>query len=220
MDKQTVKVVAKEFYRYLDNEKGAAFNTMRAYRGDVEDFVRFVSEGSFEVVDHETIRAYIVHVYTGLKKSSLARKVSAIKMFFRFMKKKGYIDENTALIIRSPRIEKLLPKFYTIDEMFHFLDFLPGRMAQYAQQGHLRAHVFLWHEGERGPQHGQGRPSPRGHVGAGDGKGGKERILPFGEKAKEALEEYLAAVGMMDKFAANKALFINVRASASHTGAC
>jgi integrase/recombinase XerC len=212
MDKQTIKVVAKEFYKYLDNEKGAAFNTMRAYRGDVEDFVRFVSESSSEVVDHETIRAYIVHIYKDLKKSSLARKVSAIKMFFRFMKKKGYIDENTALIIRSPRIEKHLPKFYTIDEMFHFLDFLPRdgwlnmrnrAIFELMYSSGMRASEVLSMDKEDLHLEGMWARVM--------GKGGKERILPFGEKAKEALEEYLAAVGIMDKFAANKALFINFR---------
>lgn len=212
MDKQTIKVVAKEFYRYLDNEKGAALNTMRAYHGDVEDFVRFVSESSSEVVDHETIRAYIVHIYKGLKKSSLARKVSAIKMFFRFMKKKGYIDENTALIIRSPRIEKHLPKFYTIDEMFHFLDFLPRdgwlnmrnrAIFELMYSSGMRASEVLSMDKEDLHLDGMWARVM--------GKGGKERILPFGEKAKGAIEEYLAAVGKMDKFAAGKALFINFR---------
>lgn len=212
MDKQTIKVVAKEFYKYLDNEKGAAFNTRRAYRGDVEDFVRFVSESSSDVVDHETIRAYIVHVYKGLKKSSLARKVSAIKMFFRFMKKKGYIEENTSLIIRSPRIEKHLPKFYTIDEMFHFLDFLPRdgwlnmrnrAIFELMYSSGMRASEVL--AMDREDLHLEGMWARV------TGKGGKERVLPFGEKAKEALEEYLAAVGIMDKFVANKALFINFR---------
>jgi integrase/recombinase XerC len=212
MDKQTIKVVAKEFYRYLDNEKGAALNTMRAYRGDVEDFVRFVSESSSEVVDHETIRAYIVHIYKGLKKSSLARKVSAIKMFFRFMKKKGYIDENTALVIRSPRIEKHLPKFYTIDEMFHFLDFLPRdgwlnmrnrAIFELMYSSGMRASEVLSMDKEDLHLEGMWARVM--------GKGGKERILPFGEKAKGAIEEYLAAVGKMDKFAAGKALFINFR---------
>jgi len=212
MDKQTIKVVAKEFFRYLDNEKGAAFNTRRAYRSDVEDFVRFVSESSSEVVDHETIRAYIVHIYKGLKKSSLARKVSAIKVFFRFMKKKGYIDENTALIIRSPRIEKHLPKFYTIDEMFHFLDFLPRdgwlnirnrAIFELMYSSGMRASEVLSMDKE--DLHLEGMWARV------TGKGGKERVLPFGEKAKGALEEYLSLVGKMEKFAANDALFVNFR---------
>jgi integrase/recombinase XerC len=213
MDKQTIKVVAKEFYKYLDNEKGAAFNTLRAYRSDVEDFVRFVDESPVDVIDHNTIRAYIVKIYKDLKKSSLSRKVSAIKVFFRFMKKKGYIDENTSLIIRSPRIEKHLPKFYTIDEMFHFLDFLPREgwlnirnraMFELMYSSGMRASEVLSMNKEDLHLEGMWARVM--------GKGGKERILPFGEKAKEALEEYLAsAAEKIDKFAAGKALFINFR---------
>lgn len=212
MDKQTVKVVAKEFYKYLDNEKGAAHNTMRAYRSDIEDFVRFIEESKTEVVDHNTIRAYIVEVYKDLKKSSLARKVSAIKVFFRFMKKKGYIDENTALIIRSPRIEKHLPKFYTIDEMFHFLDFLPKD--GWLNVRNLAIFELMYSSGMRAAEvlsldredvHLDGMWARV------TGKGGKERIVPFGEKAKEALGAYLALAGKIEKFNANKALFINFR---------
>ena len=125
MDKNSLRIVSKEFYKYLDAEKGAAFNTKRAYKGDIEDFIDFVEKSTFDVVDHQIIRAYIVSIYKELKKSSLSRKVSSIKVFFKFMKRKGYIEENTALVIKNPTIEKHLPKFYTIDEMFHFLDFLP-----------------------------------------------------------------------------------------------
>ena len=212
MDKQTVKMVAKEFYKYLDNEKGAAHNTMRAYRSDIEDFVRFIEKSPVEIVDHNTIRAYIVEVYKDLKKSSLARKVSAIKVFFRFMKKKGYIDENTALIIRSPRIEKHLPKFYTIDEMFHFLDFLPKE--GWLNIRNLAIFELMYSSGMRSSEvlslnredlHLEGMWARV------MGKGGKERIVPFGEKAKEALEAYLALAGKIEKFNANKALFINFR---------
>lgn len=212
MDKQTIKVVAKEFYKYLDNEKGAAFNTRRAYRGDVEDFVRFVEKSTGETVDHNTIRAYIVEIYKGLKKSSLSRKVSAIKVFFRFMKKKGYIDENTALIIRSPRLEKHLPKFYTIDEMFHFLDFLPRE--GWLNIRNIAIFELMYSTGMRASEAlGMDREDLHldGMWARVMGKGGKERILPFGEKAKQALEEYLEMVGKMGKFSINKALFINFR---------
>ncbi len=214
MDKQTVKVVAKEFYKYLDNEKGAAHNTMRAYRSDIEDFVRFIEKSPVEMIDHNTIRSYIVEVYKDLKKSSLARKVSAIKVFFRFMKKKGYIDENTALIIRSPRIEKHLPKFYTIDEMFHFLDFLPKE--GWLNIRNLAIFELMYSSGMRSSEvlsmdredlHLEGMWARV------MGKGGKERIVPFGEKSKEALEAYLELAGKIEKFNANKALFINFRGS-------
>jgi integrase/recombinase XerC len=210
MDKNTLKIVSKEFYKYLDAEKGAAFNTKRAYKGDIEDFIDFVEKSTFDVVDHQTIRAYIVSVYKELKKSSLSRKVSSIKVFFKFMKRKGYIEENTALVIKNPRIEKHLPKFYTIDEMFHFLDFLPkdgwlnirnkaifelmysaGMRAQEALDVNMNdIHLDgMWVKVK--------------------GKGGKERILPFGEKAKHSIEEYLPYRKQKGKVTGKSPLFVN-----------
>jgi integrase/recombinase XerC len=212
MDKKTIKTVAKEFYKYLEIEKGAAFNTERAYKGDVEDFIKFIGESSFEEIDHNTIRAYIVHIYKDLKKSSLSRKVSAIKVFFRFMKKKGYIEENTALVIKNPKIEKHLPKFYTIDEMFHFLDFLPREgwlnirnlaIFELMYSTGMRASEVLTMDREDLHMDGMWVKVK--------GKGGKERILPFGDKAKEAIEAYLAAVKKEVKYEPKSALFINAR---------
>jgi integrase/recombinase XerC len=212
MDKKTIKGVAKEFYKYLEIEKGASFNTERAYKGDVEDFIKFIEGSSFEEIDHNAIRAYIVHIYKDLKKSSLSRKVSAIKVFFRFMKKKGYIEENTALVIKNPKIEKHLPKFYTIDEMFHFLDFLPRE--GWLNIRNLAIFELMYSTGMRASEvltmdmedlHMDGMWVKV------KGKGGKERILPFGDKAKEAIETYLAAVKKEVKYEPKSALFINAR---------
>lgn len=211
MDRHTLRLVSKEFYKYLDAEKGAAFNTKRAYKGDIEDFIEFVERSSFDNVDHQTIRAYIVSIYKDLKKSSLSRKVSSIKVFFKFLKRKGYIEENTALVIRNPKVEKHLPKFYTIDEMFHFLDFLPT-------EGWLnirnRAIFELMYSAGMRAQEALG-------INVGDvhlegmwvkvtGKGGKERILPFGEKAKQALEKYLPYRRQKGRTSAKSPLFVNV----------
>ena len=210
MDKSTIKMVAKEFYKYLETEKGASFNTKRAYKGDIEDFIKFVQESAHETVDHNTIRAYIVATYKGLKKSSLSRKISAIKVFFKFMKRKGYIDQNTALIVKSPKIEKHLPKFYTIDEMFHFLDFLPKdgwlnirnrAIFELMYSTGMRASEALTMNVEDLHMDGMWVKVK--------GKGGKERILPFGDKAKEAIEAYLEAMKKVGKYSPKGALFLN-----------
>jgi integrase/recombinase XerC len=207
-----IRMLSKEFYKYLSNEKGVAFNTERAYKGDIDDFVSFIEKSSYEVVDHHAIRAYIVSIYKGLKKSSLSRKVSSIKVFFRFLKKKGYVEENTALVIRNPRIEKHLPKFYTIDEMFHFLDYLPKdgwinlrnrAIFELMYSTGMRAQETLNMDAEDVHMDGMWVKAK--------GKGGKERIIPFGEKAKTAIEEYTAALNSAHKSAAKGALFINAR---------
>jgi len=212
MDKHRIKTIAKEFYKYLELEKGASYNTQRAYKGDIEDFVAFIEKSSYEVVDHHAIRAYIVNVYKNMKKSSLSRKVSSIKVFFRFMKKKGYIEENTALVIKNPKIEKHLPKFYTIDEMFHFLDYLP-------KEGWLnirnRAIFELMYSTGMRAQEALNVNVEDLHLDGmwvkAKGKGGKERILPFGDKAKLAIEEYLGLIRTKreGKRASEGPLFIN-----------
>jgi integrase/recombinase XerC len=210
MDKNSLRIVSKEFYKYLDAEKGAAFNTKKAYRGDIEDFIDFVEKSTFDVVDHQTIRAYIVSIYKELKKSSLSRKVSSIKVFFKFMKRKGYIEENTALVIKSPRIEKHLPKFYTIDEIFHFLDFLP-------RDGWLnirnRAIFELMYSAGMRSQEALDVDMNDIHLEGMwvkvKGKGGKERIVPFGEKAKQAIEEYLPYRKQKGKLSGKSPLFVS-----------
>lgn len=195
MDKHRIKTIAKEFYKYLEFEKGASYNTQKAYKGDIEDFLSFIEKSSFNTIDHNVIRAYIVSIYKNIKKSSLARKVSSIKVFFRFMKKKRYIEENTALVIKNPKIEKHLPKFYTIDEMFHFLDYLP-------KEGWLnirnRAIFELMYSTGMRAQEVLNLNTEDMHIDGmwvkAKGKGGKERILPFGNKAKAAIEDYLNIV--------------------------
>jgi len=214
MDKHRIRAIAKEFYKYLDLEKGASYNTQRAYKGDIEDFIAFIEKNPYEVVDHHAIRAYIVDVYKNMKKSSLSRKVSSIKVFFRFMKKKGYIEENTALVIKNPGIEKHLPKFYTIDEMFHFLDYLP-------KDGWLnirnRAIFELMYSTGMRAQEALNVNMEDLHLDGvwvkAKGKGGKERILPFGDKAKLAIEEYLGLIRIKPagKQASEGPLFINAR---------
>lgn len=212
MDKHTVKSAAKEFYKYLEREKGSPYNTKRAYKGDIEDFIAFIDKSSYDAIDHNTIRAYIVSIYKNLKKSSLSRKVSAIKVFFKFMKRKGYTEENTALVIKNPKIEKNLPKFYTIDEMFHFLDFLPKE--GWLNIRNLAIFELMYSTGTRAQEvlnldiddlHLDGMWIKV------SGKGGKERIVPFGEKAKSALEEYRGTIKEMGKDGPDKPLFLNIR---------
>lgn len=210
MNKHSIRTYAKEFYAYLKYEKASPHNTRRAYQGDIEDFIRFVEDQKEENVDHNTIRSYIVHVYKSLKKSSLSRKVSSIKVFFRFLKRKGHIAENPAIVIRNPKTEKHLPKFYTIDEMFHFLDYLP-------KDGWLnirnRAIFELMYSTGIRAQEALNVNCDDVHIEGMwvkvKGKGQKERILPFGDKARVALEEYIEIAKAKNKIEPGGPLFIS-----------
>ena len=214
MNTGTLAGFAPEFYRFLEIEKDVSPHTLRAYQGDINHFLRFLEQQSDEPVDHRVIRAYLVSIYKGLKKASLARKVSAIKAFFRFLKKRGHIDENPALLIKNPKTEKPLPKFYTVDEMFHFLDTLP-------EAGRLKVRdramfELIYSTGMRASE-ALGLNITDVHLDGMwvlvRGKGRKERVLPFGDVALKALESYLDERRGRESSGPESPLFLNTRGS-------
>jgi integrase/recombinase XerC len=212
MNKEELTTLAPEFYAHLEKEKGASPHTVRAYRGDIEGFLAYLEQQPDKAVDHRAIRAYMVSVYKGLKKSSLARRVSSIKAFFRFLQKRGYSEDNPAQVIKNPRIEKHLPKFYTVDEMFHFLDSLPDDSWLHARN--RAVFELIYSTGMRASE-ALGLNRQDAHFDAlwvlVRGKGGKERILPFGEKALSALQHYLSIKPGPGKASGPEPLFINTR---------
>jgi len=212
MDTSTFISLTDEFYRYLASEKGVSPHTMRAYKGDLDDFMRFVAKSPSAAIDHKLIRAYIVAVYKGLKKSSLARKVASIRAYFKFLKRKGYIEDNPALLVKNPRVEKQLPKFYTVDEMFLFLDALPADSRLKLRNRAIFELIY-----STGMRASEALGLDRGDVHMDGlwalvkGKGGKERILPFGEKARDALQVYLGARLDSASVSNKSPLFVNAR---------
>jgi integrase/recombinase XerC len=212
MDNETFISLTDEFYRYLANEKGVSPHTMRAYKGDLDDFMTFVAKSPAAAIDHKLIRAYIVTVYKGLKKSSLARKIASIRAYFKFLKRKGYIKDNPALLVKSPRVEKQLPKFYTVDEMFLFLDALPADSRLKLRNRAI--FELIYSAGMRASEAlglDKGDVHMDGLWALVKGKGGKERILPFGEKAKDALQIYLDARLDSASVSGKSPLFVNAK---------
>jgi integrase/recombinase XerC len=192
MDVKALGEVSRQFSRYLSSEKAVSPHTRRAYEGDIREFIRFLEENRYGEVDHQAIRTYVAERYGGLKKSSLSRKISSIRVFFKFLKKKGHVKDNPAALIRNPRAEKRLPKFYTVDEMFHFLDTLPQET--WINLRNRAIFELIYSTGMRAQEaldldvtdvHLEGLWAIV------KGKGGKERVLPFGEKARSALEHYM-----------------------------
>ncbi len=209
MDLKTLRGNSSQFSRYLTIEKDVSPHTLRAYEGDIGGFLRFLEANGHDEVDLSAIRAYVASIYGGLRKSSLSRKISSIKVFFKFLKKKGLVADNPAALIRSPRAEKRLPKFYTVDEMFHFLDTLPDNT--WIALRNRAIFELIYSTGTRAQET---LDLNIAHVHLDGlwvlvkGKGGKERVLPFGEKAREALQKYLEAA-RRKRNAATQALFVN-----------
>jgi len=209
MDLKTLRGFSSQFSRYLSVEKDVSPHTLRAYEGDIRDFLRFLEDKGYDEVDLQAIRAYVAGIYAGLRKSSLSRKISSIKVFFKFLKKKGLILDNPAALLRCPRAEKRLPKFYTVDEMFHFLDTLPEKT--WIALRNKAIFELIYSTGMRA-QETLDLNITHVHLDGlwalVKGKGGKERVLPFGEKAREALQKYMQAAGDRRR-APVQALFVN-----------
>jgi len=209
MNLKTLRGFSPQFSRYLSVEKDVSPHTLRAYEGDIRDFLRFLEDNGHDEVDLQAIRAYVAGIYAGLRKSSLSRKISSIKVFFKFLKKKGHIKDNPAALLRCPRAEKRLPKFYTVDEMFYFLDTLPEKT--WIALRNKAIFELIYSTGMRA-QETLDLNITHVHLDGlwalVKGKGGKERVLPFGEKAREALQKYMQAAGDRRR-GHTQALFVN-----------
>jgi integrase/recombinase XerC len=213
-----IKAAIEKFLGYLQYERNASPHTLRNYRIDLEAFLHFLTPPetkpmSLAAVDHLVIREFIGYLHDhGLAKSSIARKLAALRSFFRYCIREGWVRENPARLVAKPKLPKRLPAVVTAEEMNAFLDGLLRLTSR------PRLHAA--------PK--SGAPKPKETAGmflARDrailellyaagvrvselvgldladmdlreqvirvrGKGRKERIVPYGSKAQAALEAY------------------------------
>lgn len=107
----------KHFLNMIATEKGAAANTIAAYRRDLEQFCEFVGKDELEVQGAD-ISNFIADLnYRGISAKTIARKLSAIREFYKFLFLDKKIKDNPAADVLSPRLDKPLPKFLTEDEI-------------------------------------------------------------------------------------------------------
>lgn len=188
-----------QFLEMLAAERARAVNSLLAYRRDIEDFIASVPRPLLEV-DAEAVRAYLASLHKqGLKVSTVARRLSAIRQLFLFMFSEGLRGDNPAKNIESPRLPQALPKILSDSQVEKLLD-----TAEQATAGGniktLRAHALLETLYATGLRISELVSLPRRAVGPDTtmimvrGKGGRERMVPLGGKARRALMAYLEAL--------------------------
>jgi integrase/recombinase XerC len=187
------------FLQYLEVERGASPHTVRSYAADLREFNEFVQrEGaSLAGADARLIRAYLARLHQRrLAKSSIARKLATVRSCFRFLARRGVIAQNPARQIRSPRLPRHLPSFLPKDESKDLLD----HTVENSQTGR-RDHALLellYATGIRVAECSgldcDDLDRSRGTVRV-LGKGDKERLVPVGDAALQALDDYLAMRG-------------------------
>ncbi|HEV2349963.1 MAG TPA: tyrosine recombinase XerC [Terriglobia bacterium] len=215
----------EQFVRYLQYERNASAHTIRNYQSDLNQFRLFLAEGNPTVpvdvnsIDALRIRGFLAQLFSNeKKKTSIARKLAAVRAFFKFLSGEGLLNVNPASTVSTPKLDKTLPRIMTEEEMNTFLDQV-AKAAQSREPAILRDRAILellYASGLRvselvgldlrGVNFGEGMVLVRG-------KGNKERIVPFGSKAKQALTDYFPAREKVLKESkkSNNALFLNMQ---------
>ncbi|GBC60163.1 tyrosine recombinase XerC [Desulfonema ishimotonii] len=188
------------FIRALSFEKAYSESTCRAYRQNLKELADFISgnrdaadDGPVRLrhADSRIIRQYVASLHLRNRKSSVARKIAAIRSFFRFLIRRGIAEENPAEALVLPRQEKRIPAWLTVDDMFRLLDAIPADTLAGARN---RA-IFetLYSSGIRISElTGMNRfdvDADRRLIRV-SGKGHRERLVPVGRKALDAIRFY------------------------------
>ena len=190
-----MKEAIEQFCKYLESERNASPHTVSAYRSDLVQFAAFLSgsgDPAPEAVDHLTVRRYLAQLHKGLTKCSIGRKLSALRALFRYLVREGRLQKNPAELVGTPKKEKRLPFHLNIDQVTALVG-APDATAGLP----LRDRAVLETLYSCGI-----RVSELTGMDVGDldlegglarvlGKGGKERIVPVGSCAREALADYL-----------------------------
>ncbi|OGW73461.1 MAG: hypothetical protein A2484_05950, partial [Nitrospirae bacterium RIFOXYC2_FULL_44_7] len=198
----------QKFLRYLEVEKGVSPHTLRAYRKDLGAFYNYVKTKT-ENIELNDIRGFVAEeINSGHKKTTAGRRLAAVRSFLKFLYREGYIKSNPAKLVPTPKLPKMLPKFLSVDDVFSLVEkpegigFLPARDRAILE--------LLYSSGLR--------VSELSGLNADDintreglvkvkGKGKKERIVPAGRKALEAMKTYFIERVLLKK--KDGAFFLN-----------
>jgi len=206
-----MKDAVAAFLRHLEVERNASAHTRRSYATDLAQFQRFLDDTPLDQVDSRLVRGWLAELYRQrLDAVSIARKLAALRSFLRFLVRRGVLAINPARTVRGPRIPRKLVSFLPVDDAFAMMDATPSVPVRPDRQARDQAIVeVLYASGLR--------VSELAGLDVADvdrdrhalrvlGKGGKERMVPFGATAAHALDALLADPGP-----ARRPLFRNQR---------
>lgn len=188
----------EKFIEYLEYEKGYSKKTIISYENDLELFNNYLKENkitNIKSIDYNTIRKYLGYLHDNkYEASSVSRKISALRSFFKYNIKEKNITNNPMTLISNPKKEKKLPKYLNYEEIEKLLNAIEMDKKEGIQERLIIE--LLYSTGIR--------VSELVNIKIKDikikenqinilGKGNKERIVLFGEKAKEIIKLYLNA---------------------------
>jgi len=205
MNASSIENLISAYIESLAAEKGYSDNTCRSYRNDLDGFLAYLAHTAFSTgsgpqrgdrmnvhrLDSITIRGYLAYLHKQNKKTTIARKLSAVRSFFKYLVKQGVIDDNPAESILTPKQDKTIPEYLPVDEMFRLLDSI--KTGNILDQRNGAIFETLYSCGIRVSElvgmnvFDVDFPGSTIRV---LGKGRKERIVPIGQKALAAIRIY------------------------------
>ncbi|MGE5125374.1 MAG: tyrosine-type recombinase/integrase, partial [Betaproteobacteria bacterium] len=210
-----MRAATEDFLRHLERERNASPRTLEAYREDLAQFATFLA-GELrraprpEDADHLLIRGFLAQLHRrGLKKASSARKLAALRTFFRYLCREGRLVANPAKLLLSPRRERRIPTVLEEPQVERLLD-MPGAGLS-AVRGRAILEL-LYATGVRCAELvalDTAAVDLDGRTLRVLGKGSKERIVLFGSRARETLRAWLTLRPALTP--RTDALFLNAR---------
>jgi len=191
----------ERFAAYLSVERNVSRHTVVSYLRDLRQFNSFLAERGYgqregrveaALVEDKHIKAFLGHLFKQCRKVTIARKISSLKSFFRYLEKQGTLAVNPAELLGTPRLEKYLPTVLTVEETTELIGAVSGSDADVARE---RAMIELLYSsglrvGELVSLNCGDIDRERGIVRV-MGKGGRERLVPVGQAALDAVRRYL-----------------------------
>ena len=186
------------FLEYLNKELNYSENTEISYREDITNFLNYLEKKqlNYKKIDGEIIRDYLKYLDEAkLKNSTIARRISALRTFYNYLLNKNIVDTNLFNSIRNPKLEKKLPNYLSYEELAKILDNI-DTSTKVGLRNRLLVELF----------YATGcRVSEMINIKVSDinksnnsirimGKGSKERIVYFGEYARDYLDRYLPLI--------------------------
>ena len=196
---ETTKTYLKHFLIYLEVEKNFSKHTIRAYNSDILSFLLWLDTTQIEETNHTKLKEYLIFIQRfNYTKTTLARKIAAIRTFYRFLYREKIIDVNPANSVHAPKKNKSLPKFLSNNEIEQILnnikietpagyrnrvilELLYATGMRISELSNLNFENLNLEENEITVM----------------GKGAKERIVLVSTRAKEFLQKYINNVRFM-----------------------
>ncbi|MDY6987651.1 MAG: site-specific tyrosine recombinase/integron integrase [Thermodesulfobacteriota bacterium] len=207
------------FIEALSTEKGFSKHTCRAYRKDLEQLFAYLHQQcggdagpEIHEVDDLMIRSYLGFLHKKCEKTTIARKLSAFRSFFRFLVKRGAIERNPAEMVLTPKRGRPVPRYLTVDETFRLLDGLKGDSVLALRNRAILEVLYSTglRVGELVAMDVKDVDFEGGLVRV-VGKGNKERLTPVGKNALRCVQVYLEKRRLREKIGDRDAepLFLN-----------